>query len=155
MTTLLESVTEARDWASAHPVYVALLVGCAASAFNWVAKPRTAQEYAAMSPRRAAIHRFMAALFPDPAKTIESAKNLVLGTRPETAPSLILLGAATLEESLQKALGTHAAKIEALAAPVVQSPVTVNVTATMPAPAPIPAKAPPEVTQEELHDAID
>ena len=47
-----------------------IVVGVLTGAFNWAAKPRTPEELAAMHPRRAAFHRFMAATFPDPQKAI-------------------------------------------------------------------------------------
>lgn len=95
--SILASVASAWSWADAHPFFVTLAFGVAFGAFNWIAKPRTALEYAVMSPRRAAFHRFMAATFPDTQKAFESLKNLIYATRPAGAPTVVMFGQAQLE----------------------------------------------------------
>lgn len=54
------------------PEFATLAVGILTAAYNWAAKPRTPEELLAMSPRRAAFHRWMAAVFPDPQKAAEA-----------------------------------------------------------------------------------
>lgn len=73
-------------WAAENPATMTALVGLAASVFNWIAKPRTAEEYAAMSPRRAAISRFLAGVFPDPQKAFEAAWQFVKNTHDQLPP---------------------------------------------------------------------
>lgn len=77
---------KALEWIAANPTLVTLAVGMGTATFNWATKPRTPEELAAMSPRRAAFHRFMAAAFPDPQKAIEAAWQFWNSTR-EKLPS--------------------------------------------------------------------
>lgn len=63
---------KALKFAAENPELVTLAVGVATGAFNWATKKRSREELEAMSPRRAAFHRFMTGLFPDPQKTIEA-----------------------------------------------------------------------------------
>jgi hypothetical protein len=55
-----------------NPEHLAFVVGLLCAVFNWLAKPRTAEELAALPPRLAAFFRFMSAVFPDPAKATEA-----------------------------------------------------------------------------------
>ncbi len=73
-------------WAGDNPGTVTALIGLLTTCFNWLAKPRTAEEYAAMSPRRAAMHRWMAAVFPDPAKAIEAVWQFAKNTHDQRPP---------------------------------------------------------------------
>jgi hypothetical protein len=60
------------QWLQAHPALVTLAIPFLTALFNWACKPRTQDEYLAMSPRAAAFFRFMASTFPDPAGIINA-----------------------------------------------------------------------------------
>lgn len=55
-----------------NPTVVTVVITGLITVFNYFAKPRTPEELAAMSPRKAAVHRFLNAVFPDPQKTGEA-----------------------------------------------------------------------------------
>lgn len=82
-------IENALAWLTTHPALLSLGVALGGAIFNWVCKPRTAAEYAAMSPSRAGFFRFMAATFPDPEKAWNSLILIVRKERPENAPTVI------------------------------------------------------------------
>lgn len=77
---------KALKFASEHPELVTLAVGVVTGAFNWATKKRSREELEAMSPRRAAFHRFMTAAFPDPAKALEAVWQFVKNTHERLPP---------------------------------------------------------------------
>jgi hypothetical protein len=75
-------------WAEAHPELVAALVWPLFTAIlTWLVKPRTAAEYAAMSPRLAAAIKLVSALGLDPVKAVEALKQIFGPKKPPTGPS--------------------------------------------------------------------
>jgi uncharacterized protein YjiS (DUF1127 family) len=67
------TLAAAWTWASNNQALITISIGLGTGLFNWAAKPRTVEELNAMSARRAAFHRFMNGVFPDPQKAIEAA----------------------------------------------------------------------------------
>ncbi len=66
--------TQVTDWAGAHPLIV---IGVATAVLNWVAKPRTPEEYAAMPKWLAEGLRLTSAVGIDPVKVIAIVKGWV------------------------------------------------------------------------------
>ncbi len=79
-------IARAWNWGAENPETVMALVGVGTAIFNWAAKPRTKEELEAMSPRRAAFHRFMAGVFPDPEKAIEAVWQFARNTHDKRPP---------------------------------------------------------------------
>lgn len=70
-------------WLANHPEFVTLvLVPIVTACINAILRKRTPEEYAAMPQRVAGLLRLLAAVFPDPGKAIDAAKQLMFNQPP-------------------------------------------------------------------------
>lgn len=71
------------NWLKQHPEFVTMVaIPIVTALLNAFLRKRTPEEYAAMPQRVAGLLRLLAAVFPDPGKAIDAARQMIMNQPP-------------------------------------------------------------------------